>query len=213
MKDYSKSKIYKIVCNISGLVYVGSTCEPTLARRLAKHVGSYKYWKTGKGKYTTSFKIIEMNNYDIVLLEEVKCETKDQLYTRERYYIENLVCVNKTIPLHTMTEYREEHKDEIKIQRKKFREIYKEEIKDYREKHKEEIKDYREKHKESHKEYMKEYWKNSVICTCQCGKNYKKATKSHHDKTKYHQNFIKSQTEINDDNLPCSLDGLELERN
>ena len=36
MPDYSKGKIYKIVCNVTGLVYVGSTCEPTLARRLAK---------------------------------------------------------------------------------------------------------------------------------------------------------------------------------
>ena len=42
MIDYSKGKIYKIVCNNTGLIYIGSTCEPTLARRLAKHVGNYK---------------------------------------------------------------------------------------------------------------------------------------------------------------------------
>ena len=42
MVNYTLSKIYKIECNVTGLVYVGSTCEPTLAKRLTKHVGNYK---------------------------------------------------------------------------------------------------------------------------------------------------------------------------
>jgi hypothetical protein len=41
---YRNGKIYKIVCNITGLTYYGSTCEPTLARRLAKHRGCYNRW-------------------------------------------------------------------------------------------------------------------------------------------------------------------------
>ncbi len=55
MPDYKLGKIYKIVCNITGKVYYGSTCEPTLARRLAKHAGNYKRWSQGKNEsYVTS---------------------------------------------------------------------------------------------------------------------------------------------------------------
>ena len=36
MVNYQLGKIYKIVDNTNGNIYIGSTCEPTLARRLAK---------------------------------------------------------------------------------------------------------------------------------------------------------------------------------
>ena len=42
MTDYQLGKIYRIVCNTTGLTYYGSTCEPTLARRLSGHVVNYK---------------------------------------------------------------------------------------------------------------------------------------------------------------------------
>ena len=48
MPDYNLAKIYKIVCNITGQQYIGSTCEPALARRLAGHVRSFKQFKNGK---------------------------------------------------------------------------------------------------------------------------------------------------------------------
>lgn len=35
MVNYSFAKVYKIVDNTNGNIYVGSTCEPTLARKLA----------------------------------------------------------------------------------------------------------------------------------------------------------------------------------
>ena len=35
MPDYNKGKIYKIVDNTNNNIYIGSTCEPTLAHRLA----------------------------------------------------------------------------------------------------------------------------------------------------------------------------------
>ena len=38
---YSIGKIYKIVCNVTGVCYVGSTNEPMLCRRLGKHVSNY----------------------------------------------------------------------------------------------------------------------------------------------------------------------------
>ena len=65
MPNYQDGKIYKIVCNITDECYIGSTIEPTLARRLAGHVDGYKRWKAGKGKKTTSFDIIDRGDYHI----------------------------------------------------------------------------------------------------------------------------------------------------
>ncbi len=93
MPDYEQGKIYKIVCNVTGKVYIGSTIE-TLARRLARHRATYKYFKECKYKYVTSFQIIAQGNYDIVLIESYPCESKDELNKQERHFIESLECVN-----------------------------------------------------------------------------------------------------------------------
>ena len=95
MPDYQLGKIYKIECNVTGKVYIGSTCEPTLARRLAGHITNYKRYLNGKSNYVTSFKIFENGDYCIVLLEKYPCDTKDELLARERYYTNNIDCVNK----------------------------------------------------------------------------------------------------------------------
>ena len=95
MPNYQLGKIYKIVHYTNNNNYIGSTCEPILARRLAGHVSDYKCYLNNKKKYITSFKVLENSNYNIVLIEEYPCDTKDQLLARERYYIDTLDCVNK----------------------------------------------------------------------------------------------------------------------
>ena len=123
MLDYSKSSIYKIVCNNSGKIYIGSTCQP-LHQRLAGHVRSYK-----QGKYYSSSEIIAGGNYDIILIEEYKCENKNQLLRKEREYIESLECVNICKrPIITI----EEGKERTKENRKVYRENNKESIKQYK---------------------------------------------------------------------------------
>ena len=98
MPEYVNSKIYKIVCNTSKLVYIGSTTEPTLARRLAGHVSSYKFYLKGKRNFVSSFEILENNNFEITLLENVNCNCRDELRKKEREYIEINTCVNRNIP-------------------------------------------------------------------------------------------------------------------
>ena len=121
MVEYKNSKIYKIVCNTTGLVYIGSTCEPTLARRLAKHKADYTHYLKGKKHYITSYKILENNNYEIILLELYPCNTKDELHARERYYIENINdCVNKVIPTRTQKQYEHDNENAIKERKKKY---------------------------------------------------------------------------------------------
>ena len=96
MPDYQLGKIYKIECNVTGKVYIGSTCEPTLARRLASHVGHYRcYLKGTFYNFISSFKIFENGNYCIVLLEKYPCDTKDELLARERHWCNELECINQ----------------------------------------------------------------------------------------------------------------------
>ena len=113
MVNYSDGKIYKLVCNLTGLIYIGSTCEQILLRRLATHVIDYKRYVNGKKHFISSYLVLEHNDYDIVLIESVPCNTKDELYKRERYHIENTDCVNCNIPTRTNKEYYIDNKDKI----------------------------------------------------------------------------------------------------
>ena len=98
MVNYSLGKIYKIECNVTGLIYIGSTCEPTLARRWANHVSDYKRYLNSSKHYITSFKVLENGNYNIVLIEKYSCNSKDELLSRERYWTQQIDCVNKCKP-------------------------------------------------------------------------------------------------------------------
>ena len=68
---YSNAKIYKIVDNTNGNIYIGSTCKK-LCQRIAQHRTDYKNFLNGTNHYITSFKILENGDYDIILLEQ--CE-------------------------------------------------------------------------------------------------------------------------------------------
>ena len=114
MTNYKQAKIYKIVCNKTGLVYVGATCKPLLCQRLAKHVSDHKQHLNGKCGYTTSFKIIENDDYFIELIEQKECNSKDELNKLEGKFIREIECVNKVIPDRTLKEYRQANKDKIK---------------------------------------------------------------------------------------------------
>ena len=80
MKNYQLGKIYKIVCRITGEVYVGSTCETTLARRLVQHRSHCKKKvEENYGSNTSSFQIIIRGDYYIELLERYPCNDNDEL--------------------------------------------------------------------------------------------------------------------------------------
>ena len=113
MVNYQLGKIYKIVCNTTGLIYIGSTCEPTLARRLMKHRSNYKEYLNAKGHFLTSFKILENSNFEIILIENFPCTSKDELHKQERFSIENIECVNKQIPCRTIEEYYKDNSNKL----------------------------------------------------------------------------------------------------
>ena len=182
MVNYNLGKIYKIKCNVTGQIYIGSTCEKTLARRLAGHVRDYKRHLNGKGNNVTSFKIIENGDYYIVLLESVNCANNDELKARERHHIENNNCVNKVIPGRTMKEYYDVNKEKIFKNMKEYRDVNvnKEKMKEY-------LKEYRQANKEKIKEQMKEQ------ITCECGSTFNRSCKARHLRTAKHCNYIKNK--------------------
>lgn len=78
MVNYANGKIYRIVCNTTGLQYIGSTTRP-LSERLNEHKQNLKKFLNGKTHYVTSFKVLENNNFQIILIENVPCSRKEEL--------------------------------------------------------------------------------------------------------------------------------------
>ena len=154
-----------------------------LCERLAGHKKAYKRYKDGKiKKKVTSFQILENNNYEIVLIENYPCESKDQLHKRERHHIENNLCVNKTIPTRTDAEYQEANREIIN---KKSLDRYYANHERFKQRNLELYYKNREKNNERLKLIKDE---------CECGSLFRHADKSKHLKTLKHCQFIDSQT-------------------
>jgi hypothetical protein len=106
---YEFGKIYKIECNITKRQYIGSTTQ-LLESRLKGHWNNYLSTIQNRSKRPcSSFEILKGNDFAIHLIENVKCKNKEELLTRERFYIETTDCVNKNKPILT----REESKNYI----------------------------------------------------------------------------------------------------
>tara|TARA_R110000868_G_scaffold266533_1_gene525722 strand:+ start:4521 stop:5168 length:648 start_codon:yes stop_codon:yes gene_type:complete len=209
---YEHGKIYKLVSPHTDKIYIGSTCKLRLCQRIAQHKYRYKEWLKDNNNYISSFRLFELGDVEIILLESVNCNTKDELLKKERDYVEKFkdIIVNKVIPTRTSKEYRKEHKEKIKEEKKEYHKEHKEEINEkhrqYYKEHKEEIiekhRQYYEKHKEEIKEYDKQYYekhkeeiseKQKQIYDCVCGKQSTIHHKTRHEKTKHHINFISNQ--------------------
>lgn len=221
-KEYNRGKIYRLVCNRTGLQYVGQTTEECLSKRLTKHRADYQRWKSGKRRYVTSFKIVSGGDYSIVLVENYPCSSKDELSARERHWIETLECVNKVVPTRTPEEYRSDNREKISEQNKKRYQDNYEWYDTYRKEHKDEIQDYNKEYYKQNKERIVDQVTNyynlnrdkvleqkreyrqankEVInkkarekTVCGCGSKVSRNHVSTHQKTKKHQDWLFSQS-------------------
>lgn len=151
MVNYETGKIYKLYSPSKNIVYIGSTTQP-LCKRLSKHLTDYReYNKDNNKSYYTSFMVLECDDYKIELIEDYKCNNKQQLEQKEGEYIRNNICCNKNIAGRTIKEYYETNKEQIIEQHKKYNEANKEKIK-------EQTKQYRINNKEKLKEHRKQYY-------------------------------------------------------
>ena len=109
---FNDSKVYKIVCRVTNLVYIGSTTQG-LNRRLIQHKADYKRYLAGNYSYLSSFEIIKNNDYYIKKIKSYNFENNDDLLGKETFWIKRYGSVNKNIPNRTKEEYRNDHKIEI----------------------------------------------------------------------------------------------------
>lgn len=172
--DYSKTVIYKLVCNDLNVkeIYVGHTTDFT------KRKNHHKHHSIHKSERLPVYDYIVKNggwlNWSMVEIEKFPCSDGNEARARERYWIENLnSTLNYVIP------YRSEN--EIKLYRKTYREINQDKIKAYLIENKDKIKaghkDYEERNKEKIKEMHKAYRKNNLEKVKAMEKEYRENNK------------------------------------
>ena len=166
---YNRGKIYKIISSHTDKIYIGSTCKKYLSQRLQGHKDDYKRWKNGKKTKTTSFDLLELGEVEIILIENYPCNSKDELHSRERHWIDQNKdnIINKVIPTRTVKEH---YKDNIDRMKEKKKEFYKNN-KDYYKEYVKDNKDHLNKYKNEHnrKEYI-----------CHCGHKTTNGSKYYH---------------------------------
>jgi hypothetical protein len=214
INKYHSGKIYTLRTPQSEKYYIGSTTQP-LHKRLHEHKRHYKRFQNDKYSYVSSFDIIQYEDHYIELLEDIKCENKNELNRREGELIRQHKneCVNIKIEGRTKKEYYEDNKEIMKEQMKQYqqdnkekikekikqyqqdnKEIIKEQMKQYREGNKEIIKVKKKQYREDNKEKIKEQ-KNQIII-CECKNTYTYSNKSQHLKSKKHLQFINKDIEV-----------------
>ena len=118
MTDYSKGKIYKLICDKSKMVYIGSTTL-TLGTRLNLHKSS---------RDCNARLLFELGNVEIRLIEDFSCVSKKELELKEgefiKYYkyFHNDLILNKYIAGGSMKKINKKNKN------RRYREKYRERI-------------------------------------------------------------------------------------
>ena len=135
---YNNSKIYKLVDQVNGYFYIGSTCNP-LSKRLYWHKNDAKKQSRQNTKVYKYFNEIGWDNVKIVLIQENYLDNKDQLLREEdsiiQMYLHDEKCLNCNRSFVSLTEHHEKrkqydqnHKEEIKTYKQKYYDKNKNEI-------------------------------------------------------------------------------------
>lgn len=181
MPDYSNGKIYIVRSPHTEEVYIGSTVS-TLSKRMGQHREKFNLWKKGEHHYFTCFKLIDLGDAYIELIEEYPCENKNQLERREGQIMRETVnCVNIQIAGQTKKEYRVDNKEIISEKAKEYRVDNKESIlakhKEYYEDNKKYFEEYYEANKEDILEKRKEYYQANKEVISEKRKEYYQANR------------------------------------
>ena len=156
INKYNKSMIYTIRSPHTEKYYIGSTTQK-LCKRFSDHKVKYKLYLDAKHHFVTSFKILELGDAYIELLEEYECDNKTQLEKREGEFIrihkDN--CVNKRIEGRTKKEYRTDNLEKFKQTYNKYKIDNKDKISKYH-------KQYRIDNKESISKQNKQHYNDNI---------------------------------------------------
>lgn len=191
-RDYSKGKIYKLECLVTGKVYIGSTTKQYLSQRLSIHRYGFRQWKEGKGDFLSSFEVMEGGQYEMTLLELYPCRIKDELEARERHWIERMECVNRNVPTRTKKEHYRENVARVAERGKQYYQANAERIaergKQYKLDNAERIKAMNDLYREKNADRIKQRMNQQVLCTC--GKTVSYANMARHRKSEQHHLFL-----------------------
>ena len=166
---YNKMLVYKIVCNLTNEIYVGSTTDYTNRQR--QHINP--------SNVCISKQIISRGDYYFEVIEElVKTTTTHELLLRENHWIITLQSINKVLPILT-NEQRIQHRIIRDKQNKiKTREWYEKN----RERCLENVNKYRIENSD------KIRVKKTETKLCDCGQTYQHNNKARHLKSVRHIN-------------------------
>ena len=188
--NYDNTCFYKIVCKNLDIhdIYVGHTTDFT-TRKTAHKTAS----NNNKKKPSLVYKFIKDNggweNFDMILIERIKCEDKLDAERKERKYIEDMqATLNSCLPSRTKHEWVAdnieritEYKHNWHIENKpRLSQTKKEKYIEQREVILDKVKNYYKDNTEKCKE-----WKNGAV-KCDCGFTYTNANKARHFKSKRH---------------------------
>ena len=194
--DYSKTIIYKLVCNDLNIkeTYVGHTTD--FKSRKALHKSSVEY--TNHKGYNTKKSIFirehgGWDNWSMIQQEKFPCNDIHEAITRERYWYEELNAkLNTNIPNRSTQEYREQYKEQLKQHQKEYREKNREHIaektKHYCQNNKEKIKEAQKLKYEKNRERI--LLKLTTKYECECGVIVCEHHKNRHFQSKKHCQFI-----------------------
>jgi hypothetical protein len=156
--DYSKTIIYKIVCNDLKIkdCYVGHTTD--FIKRKSSH--KKRCVKIELNIYQIIRANGNWNNWSMIEIEKYPCKDNNEARARERFWYEELkATLNKNKPLITNEEfityqkqYHQEHKEEQKILSKEYYEKNKINKIEYQ-------KQYQRENKKTYNDYHKQYRK------------------------------------------------------
>jgi hypothetical protein len=196
INKYNNAKIYTIRSPNNQKYYIGSTCMP-LYKRFYQHKSYYKLYLNGKSCGLSSLEILKFDGAYIELLEEFKCENKEQLRKREGELIRQYkdFVVNKRIAGRTLKEYYEENEDKLKeiakenykVNEDTFRIINKEYYKANADKLRIKRKEYYKENKDIVREQQKQKFK------CECGREIQLSEKSRHQKSIIHKKLMNKE--------------------
>ena len=148
MTSYQNGKIYSIRSHSrQDLVYIGSTTQ-ALSKRFGKH--------KKPDNDCSSKQIIDLGDSYIELVEEFKCENKEQLNRREGEIQRSMECVNRYIAGRTRLERYQDNKESITSRQKQYYTDNKETItsrqKQYYADNKETLEEYKKQYNQDNKE-------------------------------------------------------------
>jgi len=210
--DYSKTIIYKIVCNDLEILetYIGHTTN--IIKRRNNHKSNCND-ENGKSYNLKIYQTIRANkgwdNWSVIQICEFPCNNQEEARAEERRHYEMLnASLNMINPCRGKKEYCEINKETIAEKSKEYhtanRDTILEKFREYYDVNKDTIlercKEYYDVNKDTILEKHKEYYeankdkiakRGKIKYTCCCGSTIRKYDKAKHEKTQKHLNYIK----------------------